>query len=224
MYMETVKKIVLIAFSGLSLLFVSNRVGANAIGNNLTQKTENIYNKTPQQEKTLISRFIKGDKKLTNKDISYIYYNYHIKDGDSIKANLTSKIDGYMKNKSYEVALSLAESSFSKLPYDISIVNRACDIAQHIKSDKVDLFVWQLAGLFHAIGTSGDGSSFEKAYKVRSLQDAYLFETLWQQTPMNDIVGKEEVSKGKDRYYVLSKKNAENKNLLKTYFVISSPK
>ena len=223
MYMKTIKKVVLIVCSGITLLTVSNRVYAYSIGNISTQQIENTYSKTPQQEKILVSKFIKGDKKLTNKDISYIYYNYQVKNGDSIKANLTAKIDSYVNKKRYEDALSLAESSFAKLPYAISLVNRACDLAQHIKSDKVDLFVWQLAGLFHAIGMSGKGTGFEDAYKVRSLQDAYLFETLWQQTPMNDIVGKEEVNKGKDKYYVLSKKSHTNKNFEKVYFMLSLP-
>lgn len=221
--MKTVRKTIIIAFSGLSLLCLSGSFNANAINSNLKQKVENRDKKTQQQEKTIISRFLRGDKNLTNKDISYIYFNYKLEDGDSIKSKLTSKIDGYIRTKRYEAAQSLAESAFSQIPYDISIINRACDLAQHNKSDKVDLYVWQLAGLFHAIGTSGDGSSFEKAYKVRSLQDAYLFESLWQQVPMNDIVGKEEVTKGDNKYYVLSAKDSEKNSVVKVYFMISLP-
>ena len=86
-----------------------------------------------------------------------------------------------------------------RTPTHIGLIKRACDLSLHLKSSRFNTYMYQLVELLSMIAHTGDGSSFDKAIQVRSLDDALLFEQHWNETPREEILAsREQTNKGKD--------------------------
>lgn len=171
--------------------------------------------------KKFIKRFQDGDKSLKQDEISSIYYQYQVPNAEEVRHELTKIVDSYIKGHSFDDAQRCAEGALATIPYDLGILNRCCDLSQHNKDPKVDIYVWQLASFFYIISRSGDGSSYSKALKVRSERDAVLYETLWQQVPEENIKSQINTPRGNKHYIVITIKNKDNSKEYKYYEIIN---
>jgi len=82
--------------------------------------------------------------------------------------------------------------------------------------------MYQLVELLSMIAHTGDGSSFDKAIQVRSLDDALLFEQHWNETSREEILAsREQTNKGKD--YVVVEVQGSGKGKTQQHYYLIQP-
>lgn len=147
----------------------------------------------PEDFDALQKRFIQGDTTLSLRSIESLYFGLpRTTAEDNYFHQIETEVDQLIKKSRYSEALRLAERSLERNPIRLSLLKRACDLAQHEQSKHLDLYVWQVAEILFLIEHTGDGKTHETAYRVMSKSDALLYETLWLDTPMDQIVSQAE--------------------------------
>ncbi len=169
----------------------------------------------------IITRFRRGDTTLMMSSIESLYFGHQTKKGeDSFLAQIESEVDASIKASQYAKALQSAQRGLWRNPAHLGILKRACDLAHHEGHAKVDLYVWQLTELLYLISLTGDGTTHEDAYRVMSVADAYLFETLWLETPTAHILDRRNLTfQGRPLLALTIETEQEGKPLTRYYSI-----
>lgn len=170
-------------------------------------------------EPTLV-RFRRADSTLTKGDIESLYYTRKAAEDDgSFFGHIIPRVDSAIMEKKYPEALTLAQKGLYRNPMHIGLIKRACDLSEHLGNAELDLYLWQITELLSLIHNTGDGKSLKTAMRVRSEEDALLFEQLWLDTIVERIMEKRyETHEGKT-YLILSIREPKNKIGKKYYLV-----
>lgn len=181
-------------------------------------------NKSDKEIKEISGRFVKGDKTLKDDDIQALYYLYKVDNMDVKQNDYASMTDKYIKLNKFIEAEKTAELGISIIPIDLGLLSRVSELAQHNSSPKIDMYIWQMASIFHIISRTGDGTNEANAYKVRNTRDAYLYETLWLQTPAKTIFDRKEELKDGKKYIIFTIKLTPISKISKSYYEIVEEK
>lgn len=138
----------------------------------------------------MLTRFRQGDTTLTAKNIETLYFTReHIGEDAQLFGALAPQIDSAIRRSQYKEAYSLVQKGLWRDPLHIGFIKRACELSSHQKDVKrSNIYVWQIAELFHLISSTGDGKSPKTAMRVAAKEDARLYETLWLETPPEHIL------------------------------------
>jgi hypothetical protein len=171
----------------------------------------------------LTTRFRRADSTLSRADIRELYFSV---DGREDTAPFLSKIeaeaDRLIEGKNFTEALKTVQQGLWRTPTHIGLIKRACDLSLHLKSSRFNTYMYQLVELLSMIAHTGDGSSFDKAIQVRSLDDALLFEQHWNETPREEILAsREQTNKGKD--YVVVEIQGSGKGKTQQHYYLIQP-
>lgn len=167
-------------------------------------------------------RFSRGDKALTNDEIAQLYYKYSLFNYDEVERYFEQRVDSLLVASTFRNAYLQLEYAIKTIPIDLKLLTRACEMAQYLGDERVEMHVWQLASLLYVIDYSGDGLTPETAYLVRSPRDAYLFETLWMGVNSEELKRPLESnsSKGLTLCYEIGKKGASK---VRRYYRVYAP-
>lgn len=153
----------------------------------IVEKDENIGDIEPQQ-----LRFYKADTTLTMNTIASLYFAREVSADDSIFfGQIIPKVDTAIEQARYKEALSLAKKGLFRNPTHLGLLKRACELAQHEKSEQLTNYIWQVTELFNLIQHTGDGKSPQSAWCVMDFDDALLYEHLWLETEMSQILDRQ---------------------------------
>lgn len=146
-------------------------------------KWQEVFSPVPRQ-----IRFMRGDTTLTTQDIEQLYYA----DG-GMSQYYTTRIQEEIQREIHAVQYAKAYQACRKAlwhdPIDLSLIKRAGELANHIHLDKEkDIYIWQLAEILHLISQTGTGATIDNAYEVHREEDAAIFEKLWLDTPLENII------------------------------------
>lgn len=170
-------------------------------------------------EPTLV-RFRRADSTLTKGDIESLYYTRKAAEDDgTFFGHIIPRVDSAIMQQRYSDALTLAQKGLYRNPMHIGLIKRACDLSEHFGSAELDLYLWQITELLSLIDNTGDGKSVKTAMRVRSEEDALLFEQLWLDTIAERIMEKRYEDHAGQRYLVLSVREPRNKISKKYYLV-----
>lgn len=169
----------------------------------------------------LLYRFRKADTTLTRKEIESLYFSRRVAEGDSIFfGQILPKVDTAIDKEQYAEALQIAEKGLYRNPLHIGLLKRACDLAKHEGSPKLDSYVWQIAELFYLIQHTGDGKTPRTALRVMEVDDAVLYEVLWLDTIKERIVDRALSPLGQGQLLILSIRDPKG-SIYKKYYRIA---
>lgn len=169
----------------------------------------------------LLYRFRKADTTLTRKEIESLYFSRRVAEGDSIFfGQILPKVDTAIDKEQYAEALQIAEKGLHRNPLHIGLLKRACDLAKHEGSPKLDSYVWQIAELFYLIQHTGDGKTPRTALRVMEVDDAVLYEVLWLDTIKERIVDRALSPLGQGQLLILSIRDPKG-SIYKKYYRIA---
>lgn len=163
----------------------------------------------------LLARFRRGDTTLRSETIARLYYSHHVKRGTgSFLHQIEQEADASIAASRYAEALRTVRRGLLRSPMHFALIKRACDLAQHEGDPEVDVYLWQLVELFVVVEEGGDGKTPKTAFEVMGPSDALLFETLWMETPKEEIKRRDPVSvEGGKQLLVLEIGTGEKKTL-----------
>lgn len=147
-------------------------------------KWQEVFGSVPRQ-----IRFMRGDTTLTPQDIEQLYYA----DG-GMSRYYTTRIQEEIQREIHAVQYAKAYQACRKAlwhdPIDLSLIKRAGELANHIHLERdKEIYVWQLAEILHLISQTGTGATIDNAFEVHHEEDAAIFEKLWLDTPLDNILG-----------------------------------
>ena len=135
---------------------------------------------------------------------------------------IEAEADRRYRGKNFTEALKTVQQGLWRTPTHIGLIKRACDLSLHLKSSRFNTYMYQLVELLSMIAHTGDGSSFDKAIQVRSLDDVLLFEQHWNETPREEILAsREQTNKGKD--YVVVEIQGSGKGKTQQHYYLIQP-
>lgn len=169
----------------------------------------------PVEVEPLMMRWRQGDTTLRSETISRLYYSHHAKRGrGSFLHKIETDADASIAASRYGEALRTVRRGLLRSPMHFALLKRACDLAQHEGDPEVDTFLWQIVELFVVVEGSGDGKTPKTAFEVMGVSDAILFETLWMETPKDEIRRRDPVQEeGGQQLLVLELGSGEKKTL-----------
>lgn len=175
----------------------------------------------PVDIEPLMTRFRRGDTTLRSEQISSLYYSNRLKDASEQRflADIEVEADRNIEASRYEDALRSVRCGLFRNPMHIPLLKRACDLAQHLGDEEVDIYIWQIVELLVAIDSSGDGTTPERAYNTMGVSDAILFETLWLETPREHIKRRPSVTEEHNKSLLTLEVSHNGKTKLRYYRV-----
>lgn len=166
----------------------------------------------------LTRRFSNADTTLTRKEIESLYFTRRVAEGDSIFfGQILPKVDTAIAKGHYADALRTAEKGLLRNPMHIGLLKRACDLAEHEDSPRLDGYVWRISELFYLIQHTGDGKSPATALRVMAVDDAILYEVLWLDTIQERIMERRLSPSSKGQLLTLSIRDPKGKMYKKYY-------
>lgn len=169
----------------------------------------------------LTTRFRRGDTTLTKKNIETLYFARPPKQDDGrFFGHIIPAVDSAIRQSQYKEAYALAQKGLWRNPMRIGLLKRACELAiKNGNQKRADLYVWQISELFDLIQHTGDGKTPKTALRITDEEDAMLYETLWLETPKEQIVGQESTTYQGCKLLALVIKNKQGETSKKYYIV-----
>lgn len=183
-----------------------------------THTLEPLVELLPVEIEPLMARFRRGDTTLLSNVIAQLYYSNHSKRGaGSFLHQIEQEADASIASARYGEALRTVRRGLLRNPMYFAFLKRACDLAQHERDPEVDVYLWQLVELFVVVEGSGDGKTPKTAFDVMGVSDALLFETLWMETPREEIKRRDLVTIEGDKQLLVLEIGPQDKRVLRHY-------